>query len=63
MLVTAQRDPYGSADAARQFLAAPSQAKDLVTVAGADHGTALLAGRSGRTALPAVLAFLHRVLQ
>jgi len=63
LLVTADQDPYGSAQAARQFLAAaPGQAKHLVTVAGADHGTALLAGRSAARVLPAILAFLHRVL-
>ena len=63
VLVTADQDPYGSAQTARQFLtAAPSQAKHLVTVPGSDHGTALLAGRSAARTLPAILAFLHRVL-
>jgi pimeloyl-ACP methyl ester carboxylesterase len=63
LLVTADQDPYGSAQAARQFLAAaPSQAKHLVTVPGSDHGTALLAGRSAARTLPAILAFFHRVL-
>jgi pimeloyl-ACP methyl ester carboxylesterase len=63
LLVTAKQDPYGSAQAARQFLAAaPGRGASLVAVPGADHGTALLSGRSGRTARPAVLAFLHRVL-
>jgi pimeloyl-ACP methyl ester carboxylesterase len=63
LLLTAKDDPYGSAQAARQFLAAaPGHAKRLVTVRGTDHGTALLAGRSAATALPAITAFLHRVL-
>jgi pimeloyl-ACP methyl ester carboxylesterase len=63
LLVTADQDPYGSAQAARQFLAAaPSRAAHLVTVPGTDHGTALLAGRSAARTLPAILAFLHRVL-
>ena len=63
LLVTADQDPYGSAQAARQFLAAaPSQAKHLLTVPGSDHGTALLAGRSAARTLPAILAFVHRVL-
>jgi hypothetical protein len=34
----------------------------LVTVPGADHGIALLTGRSGATTLPAIVAFLRRVL-
>jgi pimeloyl-ACP methyl ester carboxylesterase len=63
LLATADQDPYGSAQAARQFLsAAPGQAKQLVTVPGTDHGTALITGRSGARTLPAILAFLHRVL-
>jgi pimeloyl-ACP methyl ester carboxylesterase len=63
LLVTADQDPYGSAEAARQFLtAAPSQAKQLVTVPGTEHGTALVTGRSGARTLPAILAFLRRVL-
>jgi hypothetical protein len=63
LLVTAKQDPYGSADSARQFLAAaPAQAKHVVAVAGAAHGTALLTGQPAGTVLPAVLAFLHRVL-
>jgi pimeloyl-ACP methyl ester carboxylesterase len=63
LLVTADQDPYGSAQAARQFLAtAPSEAKRLVTVPGSDHGTALLSGRPAATTLPAITAFLHRVL-
>ena len=57
------RDVVAMAQAARQFLAAaPSQAKHLVTVPGSDHGTALLAGRSAARTLPAILAFVHRVL-
>jgi pimeloyl-ACP methyl ester carboxylesterase len=64
LLVTADQDAYGSAEAARQFLtAAPSQAKQLVTVPGTDHGTALVTGRSGAMTLPAILVFLHRVLR
>jgi pimeloyl-ACP methyl ester carboxylesterase len=63
LLVTADQDPYGSAQAARQFLAAaPSEAKRLVTVPGTDHGTALLTGRPAATTRPAITAFLHRVL-
>jgi pimeloyl-ACP methyl ester carboxylesterase len=63
LLVTADQDPYGSAIAAKSFMtAAPGTAKHLVTVPGTDHGTALLAGRSAAKALPAILAFLHRVL-
>jgi alpha-beta hydrolase superfamily lysophospholipase len=63
LLVTADQDPYGSAQAARQFLtAAPSPVKHLVTAPGTDHGTALLTGRSAARTLPAILAFLHRVL-
>jgi pimeloyl-ACP methyl ester carboxylesterase len=63
LFVTANQDPYGSAQAARQFLAAaPSEAKRLVTVPGTDHGTALLTGRPAATTLPAITAFLHRVL-
>jgi pimeloyl-ACP methyl ester carboxylesterase len=63
LLVTANQDPYGSAEAAREFLAAaPSPAKRLVTVPGAEHGTALLAGASAARTLPAILAFLHQSL-
>lgn len=63
LLITSDQDPYGSAQAARQFLtAAPSPVKRLVTVPGTDHGTALLAGRSGAKTLPAIIAFLRRVL-
>jgi pimeloyl-ACP methyl ester carboxylesterase len=63
LLVTADQDPYGSAQAARQFLsAAPSPARHLVTAPGTDHGTALLTGRSAVRTLPAILAFLRRVL-
>jgi pimeloyl-ACP methyl ester carboxylesterase len=63
LLVTAEQDAFGSAQAARQFLAAaPSRAKHLVTVPGTDHGTALLTGRPTATTLPAITAFLHRVL-
>jgi pimeloyl-ACP methyl ester carboxylesterase len=43
LLITADHDPYGSAQAARQFLAeAHVRVKRLVAVPGADHGTALL---------------------
>jgi pimeloyl-ACP methyl ester carboxylesterase len=64
LLVTATQDPYGSDQSARQFLAAaPGRAKQLVTVPGTDHGTALLTGGSGATVLPAILAFLHRALR
>lgn len=63
LLVTAVQDPYGSAQAAGQFRrAARSQVKLLVPVPGSDHGTALLSGKSAATTLPAILAFLHRVL-
>jgi hypothetical protein len=63
LLVTADQDAFGSARAARQFLAAaPGRAKHLVTVPGTDHGTALLTGRPAATTLPAITAFLHRVL-
>jgi len=63
LLVTADQDPFGSAPAARQFLAAaPSRPKHLVTVPGTDHGTALLTGHPAATTLPAITAFLRRVL-
>jgi pimeloyl-ACP methyl ester carboxylesterase len=63
LLVTAEQDAFGSAQAARQFLsAAPSRDKHLVAVPGTDHGTALLTGRPTATTLPAITAFLHRVL-
>ena len=63
LLVTAAQDAYGSAQAGAQFLAAArSTDKHLVTVAGTDHGTALLAGRAAARTLPAIFAFLHRVL-
>lgn len=63
LLVTADQDLFGSAQAARQFLTAdPARGKHLVTVPGTDHGTALLAGRSAATTLPAILGFLRRVL-
>jgi pimeloyl-ACP methyl ester carboxylesterase len=63
LLVTADQDAFGSAQAARQFLAAaPSEAKRLVTVPGTDHGTALLTGRPAAITRPAITAFLHRVL-
>lgn len=63
LLVTSAADPYGSAQAAPQFLAvAPSRDKRLVKVPGADHGTALLSGPAAATVLPAVLAFLRRAL-
>ncbi|HEU5418750.1 MAG TPA: alpha/beta hydrolase [Streptosporangiaceae bacterium] len=64
LLVTARQDPFGSAQAAPDFLAAArSQDKRLVRVAGSDHGTALLAGRSAARTMPAVLAFLRRSLR
>jgi pimeloyl-ACP methyl ester carboxylesterase len=63
LLVTATQDPYGSAPAAREFLAAsPSQAKRLVTVPGTEHGTALLAGPSAARTLPAILTFLQQAM-
>lgn len=63
LLVTATQDPYGSAGAAREFLAAaPSRAKQLVTVPGTAHGTALLSAPAVTRTLPVILAFLHRVL-
>ncbi len=62
LLITADQDPYGSADASRAFLkAAPNQDKQLVTVPGTDHGTQLLDGASAGAVVPAVLAFLQRV--
>jgi pimeloyl-ACP methyl ester carboxylesterase len=63
LLVTSAQDPYGSAQAASEFLAAaPGRDKRLVRVHGADHGTALLSGSAAPTVLPAVLAFLRRAL-
>lgn len=63
LLVTANLDPYGSAQAARQFLpAARSQRKQLVRVPGTAHGTALLAGPSAAVTMPAILAFLRDAL-
>ena len=63
LLVTATRDPYGSAGAAREFLAAaPSRAKQLVTVPGTAHGTALLSPPAVARTLPVILTFLHRAL-
>ena len=63
LLVTATRNPYGSAGAAREFLAAaPSRAKQLVTVPGTAHGTALLSGPDVARTLPVILTFLHRAL-
>ncbi len=64
LLVTSAQDPYGSAQAASEFLAAaPGRDKLLVRVPGADHGTALLSGPAAATVLPAVLAFLRRTLE
>lgn len=61
LLVTSTADPYGSAPAARDFLAAaPTRDKHLVTVAGDGHGTRLLGGPAGATVVPAVLDFLRR---
>jgi pimeloyl-ACP methyl ester carboxylesterase len=57
LLVTAQRDPYGSSDALAPIQRGIAGAQAL-TVPGSDHGTALLAD-AGVT--PAVLSFLHRV--
>lgn len=57
LLVTAERDPYGSADALASIQRGIAGAQAL-TVPGSDHGTALLAD-SGVT--PAVLSFLRRV--
>lgn len=63
LLVTADEDPYGAAAAARQYMTtAPAPVKQLVTVPGTDHGTELLSGRSGAKTIPAVVAFLGRVL-
>lgn len=63
LLVTSAGDPYGSAQAAPEFMtAAPSRDKRLVKVPGTDHGTALLAGPAAATVLPAVLTFLRRAL-
>jgi len=63
-LLTASRDIYGSAQVAPLYLrAAPSLHKRLLTVPGTDHGTALLAGRSGRQTVPAILSFLRRALR
>jgi pimeloyl-ACP methyl ester carboxylesterase len=64
LLVTARQDPFGSAQAAPDFLAAArSHAKRLVKVPGADHGTALLAGAAAARTVPAVLAFIRHVLR
>jgi pimeloyl-ACP methyl ester carboxylesterase len=64
LLVTAVGDPYGSAQAAREFMkAAPSRDKQLVTVRGADHGTALLTGSAARTVVAAVFRFLRHVFR
>lgn len=63
LLVTSAGDPYGSARAAREFLAAaPGRDKRLVQVPGADHGTALLSPPAAATVRPAVLAFLRDAL-
>jgi pimeloyl-ACP methyl ester carboxylesterase len=63
LLVTARQDPYGSAQAAPQFMAVASNPdKRLVTVPGSEHGTALLAGPAAAVTLPAIIAFLHRQL-
>ena len=63
LLVTSAQDPYGSAQAASEFLAAaPGRDKRLVKVPGADHGTALLSGPAAATVLSAVLTFLRRAL-
>jgi pimeloyl-ACP methyl ester carboxylesterase len=62
LLVTADQDPYGSAEAAPTFLAAaPNPDKKLVTVPGSGHGTKLLYGASAGTVVPAVLAFLQHI--
>ncbi|TWF98340.1 alpha/beta hydrolase [Kitasatospora viridis] len=60
LLLTATDDPYGSAPAARSFLAAarPGQAR-LLTLPGAAHGTALLQGPTAAEAQTAVDEFLH----
>lgn len=63
LVVTADQDPYGSAGAAREFMAtAPGTVKRLVSVPGTDHGTALLTGRPAATTIPAIVAFLRQVL-
>lgn len=60
LLVTAAQDSRGSAQAASEFLAAaPGRDKRLVRLAGAAHGTALLAGPRRGDVLPAILTFLR----
>jgi pimeloyl-ACP methyl ester carboxylesterase len=63
LVVTADKDPWDTAAAARQYMAtAPAPVKQLVTVPGIDHGTDLLSGRSGAKTIPAIIAFLSHVL-
>ena len=63
LVVTADKDPWETAAAARQYMAtAPAPVKQLVTVPGTDHGTDLLSGRSGAKTIPAIVAFLGHVL-
>jgi len=63
LLVTADEDPYGSNPAAHRFIAvARTPVKQLVTVPGEDHGTALLSGPPAAKTVPAIVAFLSHVL-
>jgi pimeloyl-ACP methyl ester carboxylesterase len=62
LLVTARGDPYGAASAARTFAAtAPPGRVRLVTVPGADHGTALLAGSGSAPVLARIDRFLAQL--
>lgn len=62
LLVTAE-STYADADAAKTFLATiPSRDKQLVSVPGSDHGTALLSGAQAGTVIDAIERFLRRAL-
>ncbi|WP_367437219.1 alpha/beta hydrolase [Streptomyces celluloflavus] len=60
LLVTADHDPYGSAEAAALFLeAAPTHHKTLISIPGTRHGTALLTAPAPTAVVPRILAFLR----
>ncbi|HEX6500953.1 MAG TPA: hypothetical protein VF054_18270 [Micromonosporaceae bacterium] len=62
LLVTAE-SAYADADAAKTFLATvPSHDRQLVSVPGSDHGTALLSGAQSGTVTAAIDRFLKRTL-